>query len=508
MININTLTGFNFYACTLALLTAVLFCADVNGQKKTSRAANYYVDSKKGDDNFNGRSSKKPWKSLEKVNKTSFAPGDSVLFSRGGVWQGQLVPASSGGAGKSIVFASYGKGEKPLIQANGNTRDAVLIRNQSYIVVRDLALTNKDEKVKEQKTGPTGVRVFSEDFGTISNINLAGLYIHDVNGDNKKGSKEGNGIFWECAGPKQSNIENLVIEDCLLELVDRNGIRGNGTFGIRTNWFPNKNLVIRNCELRDIGGDGIVIKAFDGALVEHNKLFYNRMRAKDNAVGIWPHSSDNTVIQYNEVAFTQNNDWSNDGQSFDIDGNCKNTVIQYNYSHDNDGGFMLVISDAINKDNIVTQNNVIRYNLSVNDGLKRKRLFNFAGVTDSTSVTGNIFYNDTQQEMAIELADIEVGIPKNVVFNDNSFVFAGNTTGVFLKSPKQYKPVMFSGNQLTGNIAGKDNLVNLVDKVETGASRNAQFPQVSSFPWKFLPEKCRTENSGFPQTIYSEMTGK
>ncbi|WGQ08464.1 right-handed parallel beta-helix repeat-containing protein [Pedobacter gandavensis] len=440
----------------------------------------YYLDSENGNDDYSGKSQKLAWKSLNKVNAQTFIPGDRVAFKRGGKWKGQLLPQGSGTKENPIVFTAYGKGELPVVAAEGKFKDAVLLKNISNIALENLELSNYDALVKTQKTGPTGVRILAENIGTISNIRLSNLYVHDINGDNKKGSNEGNGIFWDCQGPKPSNIENLLIENCKVVKVDRNGIRGNGTFAFRDQWFPNKNLIIRGCTLEDIGGDGIVVKAFDGALVEHNKLFHIRTRAKDNAVGIWPHSSDNTIIQYNEVAFTKNLDWSNDGQSFDIDGNCNNTIIQNNYSHDNDGGFMLVISDAINAKSRMTTNSIIRNNLSINDGNKRKRLFNFALVTDNTQISNNIFYNSGQDSLKMELIDIEHGVPKNVVLDGNIFEYQGLATGIFTKSAKQYAALTWTGNLFKGNISGNDQLLN----VKQGTAIKKK--NLKEFPWNFI----------------------
>jgi hypothetical protein len=447
-----------------------------------AKAETYYVDSFAGNDQLSGQSETQAWRSLQKVNATKFMPGDRVLFKRGGIWHGQLVPKGNGTTEKLLIFSAYGKGALPVIAADGKFQDAVLLKNISNLLFEFFDISNTDTLVQEQNTGPVGVRILSEDTGTISNIRLSGLYIHDINGDNKKGSKEGNGIFWDCRGPKPSNIENLVIENCRLLRVDRNGIRGNGTFAFRNNWFPNKNLVIRGCTLEDIGGDGIVIKAFDGALVERNKLFYTRTRAKDNAVGIWPHSSDNTVIQYNEVAYTKNVNWANDGQSFDIDGNCNHTIIQNNYSHDNEGGFMLVISDAIDEKSRMTTNNIIRNNLSVNDGNNRRRLFNFALVTDHTHVYGNIFYNQSAEPFKMELIDIEHGIPKDIVFEDNLFLYRGGVIGIFTKSAEQYRAVTWENNVFKGNIKGKSNLLQVTEAKATSVSSK----NLNEYPWMFL----------------------
>lgn len=442
-------------------------------------AKKYFVDSRIGDDNNIGTNQNRPWKTLSKVNQVIFAPGDVILFARGSQWDGQLVPQGNGTPQLRITFGAYGKGSLPQIMAKGKYRDALLLKNLSHIIVQDLDISNLDTVVKAQKIGPTGVRILAEDIGTIRDILLKRLYIHDVNGDNKKGSKEGHGIFWDCQGPKRSNIENLQIEDCKVIRIDRNGIRGNGTFAFRDNWFPNKNLVIRGCYLEDIGGDGIVIKGFDHALVEYNKLFYIRTRAKDNAVGIWPHSSDNSLIQFNEVAYTKNQDWSNDGQSFDIDGNCNNTIIQNNYSHDNEGGFMLIISDAINAKSIMTKNNIIRNNLSVNDGNRRKRLFNFALETDSTWIYNNIFYNDIAAPTNIELVDIEHAIPKNIVFEGNEFIFKNKAKAIFTKSPKQYGAIQWKNNSFIGNFEDQQKLQNV-------SATGNKFKKNSAYPFNLL----------------------
>src|SRR5579871_5989459 len=72
----------------------------------------YYV-SPSGNDLNNGLSAGSPWKTLAKVNSSSFQPGDNVLFQRGGEWRESLTVPSSGAAGNPITFADYGTGAKP-----------------------------------------------------------------------------------------------------------------------------------------------------------------------------------------------------------------------------------------------------------------------------------------------------------------------------------------------------------------------------------------------------------
>ncbi len=66
-----------------------------------------------GNDAHDGRSPATAWKTVAKVNATTFAPGDQILFARGGEWRESLKASSSGAPGKPIVYAAYGNGAKP-----------------------------------------------------------------------------------------------------------------------------------------------------------------------------------------------------------------------------------------------------------------------------------------------------------------------------------------------------------------------------------------------------------
>ncbi len=72
----------------------------------------YYV-SPTGDDARDGKSEAKAWRTVAKVNASTFAPGDQILFARGGEWRESLKASSSGAPGKPITYATYGSGAKP-----------------------------------------------------------------------------------------------------------------------------------------------------------------------------------------------------------------------------------------------------------------------------------------------------------------------------------------------------------------------------------------------------------
>ena len=78
-----------------------------------SRAETTYYVSPRGDDAADGKAAASAWKTVARVGAAALAPGDQVLFERGGEWREQLKAGASGAAGRPIVYAAYGKGAKP-----------------------------------------------------------------------------------------------------------------------------------------------------------------------------------------------------------------------------------------------------------------------------------------------------------------------------------------------------------------------------------------------------------
>lgn len=70
----------------------------------------YYV-SEKGNDDNDGKSPDTAWRTNEKVSNADLAPGDAVLFERGGLFRGQIVTKPG------VSYSAYGEGEKPKIYA-------------------------------------------------------------------------------------------------------------------------------------------------------------------------------------------------------------------------------------------------------------------------------------------------------------------------------------------------------------------------------------------------------
>ncbi|HME59249.1 MAG TPA: choice-of-anchor D domain-containing protein [Terracidiphilus sp.] len=82
-----------------------------------STGQTYHVDNCVviGSDANNGTSTATPWLTVNKVNTSTFNPGDSILFERTCTWREQLAVPSSGAAGSPITLGAYGTGAKPII---------------------------------------------------------------------------------------------------------------------------------------------------------------------------------------------------------------------------------------------------------------------------------------------------------------------------------------------------------------------------------------------------------
>ena len=421
-------------------------------------ASIYYVDSNDGNDVNAGLSPQQALRTLQSVNQKLFQPGDKILFKAGTCYAGRLKPQGSGSEGDPIIIDSYGQGPRPRIDGEGDVPEAMLLHNVEYWEVSNLEFTNLGE---EREKNRNGIVISLRDFGTAHHIHLKNLLIHSVNGSLLKGRGEGHAIWWNCSGrDKKSCFDGLLIEGCHIKNCGRNGIKGGGLWS-RRNWYPSKNVIIRNNLVEDVPGDGIVPIACEGAVVENNVMRDCPPLLPDGeaAAGIWPWSCDNTIIQFNEVS-DHKAPW--DGQGFDADYNCRNTVIQYNYSHDNEGGFLLICTpgDRDPNDNIGNIGTIIRYNVSVNDGFRRNPTregifspsFHITGPCRDTQIYDNVIYvtrkpGDKIDNTLLKMDNWGGTWPENTFFRNNIF-YAEDTVKYDFGEAKN---TVFENNLYYGN---------------------------------------------------------
>lgn len=396
----------------------------------------YYVDSAAGSDSNSGTSPSAPWQSLNAVNSKTFEPGDRILFKAGGIWTGQLHPLGSGVQGSPIAIDMYGEGSRPLISGNGVVGAVVYLYNQQYWEINNLEITNTAATPDNRQ----GVRIVGENAGTLNHIRIRGLYVHDVTGENSDAAKGSGGIFVDVSGTAvPTKFNDLVIDGNTVKAVDRTGIATSSSWGDNAleSFLPYTNVVISNNTLTDIGGDGIILRSAQDGLVQYNVV--NKAHARDTNydVAIWTINSNNTVMQYNEAYNTQT---VKDGQGFDCDYKNNGCTVQYNYSHDNEGGFMLIMGNYFN-------NNVtVRYNISQNDGNTVFSIGNSGVTPNNLNIYNNTIYLSAAQTTSIT-KNVTSGTNVNPVYFKNNIIYNLGSGGyASLGGLDQWEGNLFYGN--------------------------------------------------------------
>lgn len=412
-------------------------------------ATDYYVDSVAGNDSNDGKSTTTPWQTLTKVNGIFFAGGDNVLFKRGSSWTGTLYPkidssnvlAGSGTSSTNrVVFDAYGTGPAPIINGGGATW-AVQIVNKQYFTFQNFNITN-DAAADGHRMG---IRVAFGGAGTPLNgvyqfrdVRILNNEIHHVRGTTVRAAgvyDDSGGIYVQMMDylGAQTQVDGLLIEG--------NDLHDNRCIGLEVKAPSNyngredlwaTNLVIRNNIFDQGGADHIVVNGAKGALIEGNAGYDAGILESPNAgsyiAGMWTayHTRD-VVFQFNEVARTRNsslNGVSGDSQAFDADlGTLGYHTFQYNYTHDNEGGVLIMMPDSTRSKTVI-----YRYNISVNDGRKTNTGCQFAmhpyvGVS-AAYVYNNVFYS-TRPE-GFKFRDYAAAYYYNNIFHLAAAIYPSN----------------------------------------------------------------------------------
>ena len=311
-----------------------------------SQSRNLYVNSVTGSDN-NAGTIDKPWKTVSRINKFNFEPGDQLLFA-GAQTFGQVQLQSND---NGLKIGSY----------NGvATLGGIYAYNVGNITIENLNCKGP---------GMTGNNIDGINFYMDSSApgDLSTILIQNVSVSNFGG----NGILVGAWLTTNGYNEVKVLNSNLYE----NGMGGFSSYGYKdlvnnTDLYINNVKAYRNYGRTDITstntGSGILIGGFNQGIIENCEAYEN---GKNNRAsgggpqGFWCYNSKNIIFQY--CTSHDNKAGRNvDGGGFDIDGGSQNCIIQYCYSYNNDGaGYAFFEHGSTTQ----FENNIIRYNISQND---------------------------------------------------------------------------------------------------------------------------------------------
>jgi len=359
-------------------------------------AKDYYVSPTGRDSNPGTKA--QPWQSVEKVNGAEFKAGDRICFQGGKRFAGTLIfdRSDSGTSGKRLVVTSYGK-DRAVIDA-GNA-SGLRANGCNHLVVKDLCFTGSGRKGGNTQDG---VYIFDSQGVEISGVDAAGF--------------RGSGLRLD--GVRDARVTRVYAHE-------------NGSAGISIGYDKRSaHLRIDHCvadnnpgdpsNLTNHSGNGIVVGNAEDVVIERCEASNNGwdMPRKGNGpVGIWAWNADRVVIQF--CISHDNKSPGDDGGGFDLDGGVTDSILQYDLSYNNDGpGYFLCQYPGAPD----FKNNVVRYNISQNDGLKNNRRSAIDVYSASANASNCLVYNNTVYNRTGAAVGFG-GMPMpNVVFRNNVFI--------------------------------------------------------------------------------------
>ncbi|ONI92590.1 hypothetical protein ALI22I_03100 [Saccharothrix sp. ALI-22-I] len=436
----------------------------------------YYV-SATGNDSNAGTSSGAPWRSLGKVNSTTFQSGDTIRFRSGDSWVGQLWPKGSGTDGAPIAVDRYGEGAKPKIAGQGTVDDAVRLFNQEYWEIRNLDVSNA-----KPATGTPGanlgdfrgIGVHGDNGQTLDHFVVDSVDVHDVTGEIKwiGGDPANNspGVSWGTGWDRSKNtggiiftttvpdiaapgaptvLSDITVQNSTIKNTSFAGITvkqytGDAPGAVRTGWgarvtagdtlfTPHTNVTISGNYITqantDFGANGVYLTDVRDALVEGNVV------DRVGVSGIETYAADRVTVQYNEVMGTHHAQGSADANGLDPDIATTNQLFQYNYLHDNGDGILVCGCSSTARFGSA----VIRYNVVT--GSKRWNLHMSQQTGTVVNIYNNIFYSVDAPNM------VTGGVSGRATLTNNLFI-SGRPDVAF----REQSSITYNNNGYSSNL--------------------------------------------------------
>lgn len=410
-------------ALLISLFSMPNMVLEASAEDATTLGTRYYVDASNGNDNNDGINESCAWRSITKVNSVIFQPGDQILFKAGCSWEGEiLMPRGNGTAEAPITISKYGdeSKENPHFDAKGKTvtvelgqavnnsmawtlSASVFLDGQDYWTISDLDVSNTAGSGQADRGVRQGIWVRGKRNGITRGIKVTDNTIHNVDGENRRALPDGSNMYWTAAinftqplpGSESNRFDEILIENNRIENTLCGGIKICYEAEYSAQLF--KDVVVRGNYIKNVGSDGIIVSHSVNPLIEKNVVLNSGAlgNTQETVViaGLWLTNCNGALIQYNEVAGTKY--FTGDGQAFDTDwGNSGNIVYQYNYTHENEGGFFLNSSGVPGVNG--PAKSILRYNISINDGCTHDHVDIITGDVKErpVEVYNNIFYNN------------------------------------------------------------------------------------------------------------------
>ncbi len=307
----------------------------------------FYI-SPSGDDNADGRSQAKAWRTLDRASNEWLEPGDEIILESGATFEGNLVLKHGGTANHPIVVRS--KGSPATIHSP--SAPAITIRTGG-IELRDLILRGGATAKGDKKEGLLLVAPADR---RSRHVRIEHL---DISGFG------GAGIAIQAEKASLNGFEDVRISHSVVHGNYGTGIVAGDDVSYLGKGYAHSGLFVTDCDVsNNFEGNGIIISGFDGATVEYCRTSGNQ--SAEGALGMWCWSAKHVVFRYCIANGTRG---KGDAGGYDIDGGSVECKVENCLSYDNDGpGYM----HCDYPDAPRTHHNEIRKSISIDDGRKAK----------------------------------------------------------------------------------------------------------------------------------------
>jgi len=350
-------------------------------------AADYFI-TPSGDDHAAGSSPGAAWRTIARVNTGSFLPGDHILFQANQGFHGnlRLGQNSAGQTNAPVIISSFGGGRAKLLAGREN---GITIESAGWVTISNLTVLG------DGSTNNIGYGLLFDnrldEFRRLEHVRIEDVEV------------SGFGIFGIFISGKQVGFDHVRVVGCDLHDNLRGGMEIAGRLPWDSPLYAHTDVEVTRCRAHHNSGDphydknhsgsGMVLYEVDGGLFEGCSAWANGQLCQhaNAGVGIWSCACRGVVIQHCESF--GNRTRGGDGGGFDLDGGSTDCVLQYNYSHDNDGPGLMVYTYPYASH--ADKGCIVRFNVSDNDS---RRSRSYAGVwvrSDGNGITGLKVYNNT-----------------------------------------------------------------------------------------------------------------
>jgi hypothetical protein len=407
----------------------------------SSPSRTYFV-SNDGNDSNNGTSPLTPWKTISKVNSGpsgGYLSGDAIRFAGGQSFSGsvQVLSSSVFPLSANMTIGTYGTGQATINVPAANW--GFFVRDVGNLSIRDFIIINSD----------ANAGIYCENQSTTTQLGSLSFYNLDISGGSEGIDIENWNETSSTASTK--GWDTVTIDKCYIHPVITNGLPGifmfvnqvAGTYGFT-------NVTVKNCEITSCGSNGMDIRSTNGLTIQNNYIHDNGGHAV-GGVAIEFQNCNNTTVQYNEISGQVINTGASDSCGVDVDLDNTNTIVRFNYIHDNAGAGIALQqttsgtwSDCDVYMNVLWNNNLSSTNLNgaIVVGVPSQNMM--SGVR----IYNNTIYNNQGATDVYALILVNTVTPSGYVANN--ILYSGGNPRIVI-SNQNASSLLFRGNSHFGS---------------------------------------------------------